>query len=435
MQESSSRVQREKVKPGIWRRKSAKGRWVYEITFRDSDGRQRRQVIVGGMKEAQTALANVKARMGGGERVAPNPRLTFALACEEWLSAKSANLTTKTILSYRYGLDGHLLPALGRMRLSEVDVTVVSKLVARMGSVEYRREVQERNGQKPTATTGYSVATIKSTLIPLSRTFAYAARHLGYAGQNPVTALDLDERPGYKQHKPTLRKLGRGELDRLIEHAESPWREMIATAAALGTRMGETCGIAWRCVDFETGLISIEQQSNAKRQIGRVKTQTGVRKIEAPDWLLSMFAEIKLRSSYSADDDLVFCTKTGRAHGHGNVLARGLYPALKRAGLPQTSFHSLRHSHASLWIKDGGDVITLSKRLGHASPQITMTTYASDIEEANDHSIRKARVNSLFGSTKMAASLAASDGSTPPQTADGATAEIVPLAGLRHTSQ
>ena len=54
-----------------------------------------------------------------------------------------------------------------------------------------------------------------------------------------------------------------------------------------------------------------------------------------------------------------------------------------------------------------------------------MTTYASDIEEANDHSIRKARVNSLFGSTKMAASLAASDGSTPPQTADGATAGIV----------
>jgi integrase len=87
-------------------------------------------------------------------------------------------------------------------------------------------------------------------------------------------------------------------------------------------------------------------------------------------------------------------------------LARGLYPAFKRAGLPQSSFHSLRHSHASLWIKDGGDVITLSKRLGHASPQITMTTYASDIEEANDHSIRKARVNSLFGSTKMAASLA-----------------------------
>ena len=120
---------------------------------------------------------------------------------------------------------------------------------------------------------------------------------------------------------------------------------------------------------------------------------------------------------------------------HGNVLARGLYPSLDRAGLPRTSFHSLRHTHASLWIKDGGDVITLSKRLGHASPQITMTTYASDIEEANVHTIRKARVNSLFSSTKMAASLAASDGRTPPQTADGTTAEVVSLAALRSRPQ
>jgi hypothetical protein len=115
-------------------------------------------------------------------------------------------------------------------------------------------------------------------------------------------------------------------------------------------------------------------------------------------------------------------------------LSRGLYRALKRAGLPQTSFHSLRHSHASLWIKDGGDVITLSKRLGHSTSQITMTTYASDIEEANDNAVRKARVNALFGSTKMAASLAASDGDNVRQTASSDEAEVVSLAEVRGTS-
>jgi hypothetical protein len=64
-----------------------------------------------------------------------------------------------------------------------------------------------------------------------------------------------------------------------------------------------------------------------------------------------------------------------------------------------------------------------------------MTTYASDTEEANDHSIRKARVNALFGSTKMAASLAASDGSAPPQTDDGTTPEIMSLVAVRSPSQ
>ncbi len=100
-------------------------------------------------------------------------------------------------------------------------------------------------------------------------------------------------------------------------------------------------------------------------------------------------------------------------HGHGNVLGRGLYPALDRAGLPRTSFHSLRHSHASLWIKGGGDLITLSKRLGHKTPQITMTTYAHEIEEAQDNAARTARVEAMFSGTEMAAVLAAGAPSSP----------------------
>jgi integrase len=304
-----------------------------------------------------------------------------------------------------------------------------------MSTAEYRRTVQERIGQTADATSGYSVQTIKSALIPLSRTFAYAKRHLGFGGENPVAALDLDERPGYRQHKARKRKLGRDELDRLSEAAESPWREIIATAAALGTRLGETLGICWRHIDFESGLISIEQQANAKREIARVKSESGIRRIEAPDWLLSMLREAKLRSPYSATDDLVFCTATGLPHGHGNVLARGLYPALDRAALPRTSFHSLRHTHASLSIKDGGDVITLSKRLGHATPQVTMSTYADEIEEANDSAIRKARVNALFGGTKMAARLAAEDGEILRQTASAEQAEVVSLPSVRETPQ
>jgi integrase-like protein len=114
------------------------------------------------------------------------------------------------------------------------------------------------------------------------------------------------------------------------------------------------------------------------------------------------------------------------------VLTRGLYPALDAAGLRPTSFHSLRHSHASLWLKDGGDVATLSKRLGHATPQVTMSVYADVIEEANDHAIRKARVEAMFKDTKMAALLAASGSGCAPRkraasTADESTARIVEL--------
>ena len=402
-------VKREKVKPGIWRRKNSKGAWVYEITFRDSMGTQRRQTVPGGMREAQTALASVQARMGRGERVAPAPRLTFGQAAEAWLEAKSPGLAEKTLRGYRYALDVHLLPQFGRDRMDRIDVTAVAHFVARMSTCAYRREVERREGRATQASEGYAVETIKIVMTPLSRTFAYAKRNLGFAGENAVTALELDERPGYGRRPSRPVTLNRAELDRLIDHAHSPWREIIATAAALGTRAGETLGLPWRDVDFETGNITISQQATERRELARVKTAHSARTIEAPTWLMAMFAKIKLQSQFTSPDDLVFCTRTGQPHGRGNLLTRGLYPALDRADLKRSTFHALRHTHASLWIKDGGDVVTLSKRLGHSTPHVTMTTYAHVIEEANDDVVRRARVDGMYADSMMAALMAAAE--------------------------
>jgi integrase len=45
-------------------------------------------------------------------------------------------------------------------------------------------------------------------------------------------------------------------------------------------------------------------------------------------------------------------------------------------GLPKVTLQALRHSHASALIAAGSDAVTVSRRLGHASPVITMSTYA-----------------------------------------------------------
>jgi len=48
--------------------------------------------------------------------------------------------------------------------------------------------------------------------------------------------------------------------------------------------------------------------------------------------------------------------------------------AMQRAELKAT-FHSLRHTHASTLIAAGLDVLTVSRRLGHGTPAITLTVY------------------------------------------------------------
>lgn len=87
------------------------------------------------------------------------------------------------------------------------------------------------------------------------------------------------------------------------------------------------------------------------------------------------------------------------------------------------------NAHGPLVVADGGDVITLSKRLGHATPQVTMATYADDIEEANDSAARRAHVEAMFGSTKMAALMAATDGGITQETAELVAPNIVLLPG------
>lgn len=58
-------------------------------------------------------------------------------------------------------------------------------------------------------------------------------------------------------------------------------------------------------------------------------------------------------------------------------LVRRFKSLLKRAGLPQTiRFHDLRHTHATLLLKQGVHPKVISERLGHSSITITLDTYS-----------------------------------------------------------
>jgi integrase len=51
--------------------------------------------------------------------------------------------------------------------------------------------------------------------------------------------------------------------------------------------------------------------------------------------------------------------------------------------LPRVSFHALRHTHASVLIKKGVDILTVSRRLGHSKAAMTLDMYGHLIEGAD----------------------------------------------------
>ena len=52
---------------------------------------------------------------------------------------------------------------------------------------------------------------------------------------------------------------------------------------------------------------------------------------------------------------------------------------MKRAGLPPTRLHDLRHTFASLMLTARQTPYWISEQMGHSSPVVTLTVYAREI--------------------------------------------------------
>ncbi|MGI8853066.1 MAG: tyrosine-type recombinase/integrase [Methyloceanibacter sp.] len=83
-----------------------------------------------------------------------------------------------------------------------------------------------------------------------------------------------------------------------------------------------------------------------------------------------------------APETLVFSTVDGALLSPDN-LSRDWRRVSTARKLPRVSFHALRHTHASVLIGAGVDILTISRRLGHSKPSVTLDTYGHLIKGAD----------------------------------------------------
>ena len=409
MQSKPKRPARQRVERGIVKRTTADGRTVFEIEYRDSTGRQRRRAVAGGIKAARAALADVKARMGRGERVSPQPRLTFAQAAERYLESAAATLRPRTVESYGSQLRTHLLPRWSGRRLDSLTVDDVARLVEDM-----RAE-------------GKRAWTIRGALVVAGRVFEFARRRLGHAGENPVRSLERSERPASDQRD--RRILDHGELSRLLGAADERHRPAFGFAAHTGARLGEVLALRFGDLDLHEGTVTFARQLDRTGALVEPKTRRARRTVELPTALVTELRERRMREGAS-DNTFLFRNRVGRPFDRRN-LTRELAAAAERAGIaPAPTFHDLRHSHASAWIAAGGDLVELSARLGHGNPAITASVYSHEFEVARRSQERTARLDAIYGSA-----VAAPERSHAQQADPAAGGEVADLQARRKGAQ
>ncbi len=155
-----------------------------------------------------------------------------------------------------------------------------------------------------------------------------------------------------------------------------------------GMRLGEILALREGRVDLDRGVIEVREALEETKAYGvrfkTAKTKAGRRNVTLPNIAIDALREhrrqlletrIKLGLGKLADDDLLF----------GNLEGKPLRPSAVssdwgglagRIGMPEITFHALRHTHASQLIAQGVDIVTISKRLGHAKPSVTLAIYA-----------------------------------------------------------
>ena len=160
--------------------------------------------------------------------------------------------------------------------------------------------------------------------------------------------------------------------------AEAEKRGLLAASyleLTTGLRRGELLGLKWADLDVENRTLAVTKQVNrinGELVVSPPKTRNSVRTLALPQQAVDLL--IAEHKKHPRNPYLFPSPKTGTMYDP-DAFRRTHDKILKAIGAEHIRFHDLRHTFATLSLKSGVDVKTLSGALGHYSAGFTLNTY------------------------------------------------------------
>jgi integrase len=346
-----------------------RGERSWELKFdlgRDSASGKRKTRYAsfrGTKREAQIRLAELIASAEQGSYVEPS-KLTVGdfvrVRITQWEAA--GDISARTAQRYGQLVENQIVPHLG------------GRLLQKLGRLDIE---------------AWHTALRKSVAI---RTVGHAHRVLGKALRDAESdgfvvknVCKLRRPPKVNDVDKVIVRDVRGLIERLRGNR---MYTMAIVAIFTGMRLGEILALKHGRVDLDRGIIEVREAVEETKANGvrfkAAKTKAGRRDITLPDIAIDTLREhrkalletrLKLGLGKLGDDDLLFPNLDGNPL-RPSAVSSDWGEVAERVGLPDVTFHALRHTHASQLIAQGVDIVTISKRLGHAKPSVTLSTYA-----------------------------------------------------------
>ena len=349
----------------------------YTAGFDPGTGKQiQRSITDKSKKVVAQKLRTAMAELDAGTYKAPC-KMTVAQWLDIWVAEYLNSVKPLTKHNYNKQVQKHFKPALGAVRLDALDTHTIQRFYNSLTA------------------SGLSPKTVKN-LHGILHCALQQAIACDYLSRNPADACKLP-----KVTKPEIKPLEPEEIARLLKEAEQDdYCNLFIVAMFTGMRQGELLGLAWECVDFQSGIITVKQQLQCKDGNYFLETpKSGKNRTILPAPIVIDALRNQLQRQQKEQEqagemwdnqfNLVFTDALGKYLVRRTVV-KHFKKISQRAGISDDArFHDLRHSFAVSSLYAGDDIKTVQANLGHATAQFTLDVYGHVTQKMRQESANR----------------------------------------------
>ena len=247
-----------------------------------------------------------------------------------------------------------------------------------------------------------------NTIIHYHANLSHALKYATEMEIIPKNPMNQVKRPRPEQHTPSFYTLA--ETEHLIKLVHGDKIEFaVLMAAFYGLRRSEIIGLQWKAIDFESNRITINHTVvqtlvDGKMQIlskDRTKNKSSCRSLP----LVPAFRKYLLQQKKLQEEQKQLCGNSyiETDYVYVNDIGQPIKPdfvtthfalVMKKYNLRKITFHELRHSCASLLLKNGVSMKEIQAWLGHSTYNTTATFYAH-LDAASNEQVGKTMADTL----------------------------------------
>lgn len=348
--------------------------------------------VKGNKKKAETRLEEIKKdfQKDINSDNLENEEILFIDYMKAWLKRIKANVEETTYNGYKGVINGRLTDYFNNKKIT------LQNIKPKHIQDFYQYLLDD----------GLSGNTVKHYHANIRKALQYAMK-TDVILSNPADKVDL---PKIQEYNPKF--YTSDEVKILLNSVQGTKLEIpVMIDCFYGFRRSEVIGLKWSAIDFENKTITINHiitQSNGKLIIkDRTKTKSSKRTLPLEPIVESFLIDIKEKqkrnqelfgNSYNKEFLEYICVDDVGNIIRPDYVTETFLKLLKKKKLKQIRFHDLRHTCASILLKNGANMKEIQAWLGHSNYNTTANLYAHLDTSSMDNTARV--ITNVFSTKK-----------------------------------